>query len=135
MKTLLLERTSSLDDRTLGRLYVLDENNCKIYSCYTMELPWLNNRKFKSCIPAGKYIIKKRWSPKHKHHLHIKNVPGRTWILIHPFNYIKETQGCVGPGSEFISDGDSYVLRYSRITLDEILILLPKETVIEIRNS
>ena len=135
MNKLLLERTSSLHDRTLGKLYVIDENKNKLYSCYTMELPWLDNAKFKSCIPVGTYIIKKRWSLRHKHHLHIKAVPNRTWILMHPFNYIRETRGCIGVGSEFMPHIKSFALRYSRLTLDEILFLLPKETVIEIRNS
>jgi hypothetical protein len=66
--------------------------------CYTIELPWLGNQKRISCIPEGEYVLQKRFSPKLQWHLHLKNVPGRDLILIHPANDAKmELLGCIAP--------------------------------------
>ena len=64
--------------------------------CYTIELPWLGNQKRISCIPEGEYVLQKRFSPKFQWHLHLRNVPGRDLILIHPANDAKkELLGCI----------------------------------------
>ena len=66
--------------------------------CYTIELPWLGNQKRISCIPEGEYVLQKRFSPKFQWHLHLRNVPGRDLILIHPANDAKkELLGCIAP--------------------------------------
>lgn len=66
--------------------------------CYTIELPWLKNQRRISCIPEGEYVLQKRFSPKFKWHLHLQNVPGRDFILIHPANdATKELLGCIAP--------------------------------------
>ena len=66
--------------------------------CYTIELPWLGNQRRISCIPEGEYVLQKRFSPKFKWHLHLRNVPGRDLILIHPANDAKkELLGCIAP--------------------------------------
>lgn len=66
--------------------------------CYTIELPWLENQKQFSCVPEGEYVLEKRFSPKFQWHLHLKNVPGRDLILIHPANDAKtELMGCIAP--------------------------------------
>jgi hypothetical protein len=64
--------------------------------CYTIELPWLHNQQRVSCIPEGEYVLQKRFSPKFQWHLHLRNVPGRDLILIHPANDAKmELLGCI----------------------------------------
>ena len=66
--------------------------------CYTIELPWLQNQRRISCIPEGEYVLQKRFSPKFKWHIHLQNVPGRDFILIHPANDAKkELLGCIAP--------------------------------------
>ncbi|SEG27097.1 DUF5675 family protein [Flavobacterium urumqiense] len=66
--------------------------------CYAIELPWLHNQQRVSCIPEGEYVLQKRFSPKFQWHLHLKNVPGRDLILIHPANDAKsELLGCIAP--------------------------------------
>ncbi|MFV8357640.1 DUF5675 family protein [Flavobacterium sp. XS1P32] len=85
----------------LNRIYfpegtqgVLEWNSTIV--CYTIELPWLNNQRRISCIPEGEYVLQKRFSPKFKWHLHLRNVPGRDLILIHPANDAKkELLGCI----------------------------------------
>jgi len=79
-----------------GTQGVLEWNSTIV--CYTIELPWLGNQKRISCIPEGEYILRKRFSPKFKWHLHLMNVPGRDLILIHPANDAKkELLGCIAP--------------------------------------
>ena len=66
--------------------------------CYTIELSWLGNQKRISCIPEGEYVVQKRFSAKFQWHLHLKNVPGRDVILIHPANEARtELLGCLAP--------------------------------------
>ena len=133
MKKLILLRENFLPKLTLGTLYVVDVSRDgnrikRLAEFESLELPWKENRRNFSCIPAGTYIIKKRWSPKHRHHLHIKGVVGRTWILIHPGNKVKETRGCIFPGMRFgdlDSDGTIDILE-SRKALNEILQLIPE---------
>jgi len=77
-----------------------------LHVVYTIELPWKNNRTGVSCIPEGRYVIKKRFSLKFGWHLLLMNVPGRALILIHPANNARrELKGCIatvtvltGPG-------------------------------------
>ncbi|RTZ01411.1 hypothetical protein EKL98_15115 [Flavobacterium bomense] len=77
-----------------GTQGVLEWNGTLV--CYTIELPWLENQRRISCIPEGKYVLQKRFSPKFKWHIHLQNVPGRDFILIHPANDAKkELLGCI----------------------------------------
>jgi len=79
-----------------GTQGVLEWNGTLV--CYTIELPWLENQRRISCIPEGKYVLQKRFSPKFKWHIHLQNVPGRDFILIHPANdATKELLGCIAP--------------------------------------
>lgn len=74
--------------------------------CYTIELPWKQNAKGVSCIPEGKYLLKKRYSAKYKHHLLVEGVPQRSLILLHPANYaMQELQGCIAPVSKISGSG------------------------------
>jgi hypothetical protein len=86
--------------------------------CYTIELPWLGNQRRISCIPEGEYFLQKRFSPRFKLHLHLRNVPGRDLILIHPANDAKkELLGCIAPVTQHsgIGKGSS-----SRIALEKL---------------
>jgi hypothetical protein len=66
--------------------------------CYTIELPWRNNEVNRSCIPEGTYVLKRRYSTKFRWHIEIKDVPGRSYILIHPANHAaRELKGCIAP--------------------------------------
>tara|TARA_B100000809_G_C14953137_1_gene464634 strand:+ start:413 stop:808 length:396 start_codon:yes stop_codon:yes gene_type:complete len=65
---------------------------------FTIELPWLENRRNISCIPEGTYEIKARFSEKLKQHLILQQVQNRSLILMHPANNaLKELQGCIAP--------------------------------------
>lgn len=74
--------------------------------CSTIELPWLENKPRYSCIPEGRYELKKRFSRKYKIHLQVKDVRGRSFILVHPANdALKELKGCIAPVSFLTGEG------------------------------
>jgi hypothetical protein len=102
--------------------------------CYTIELPWLKNKRMVSCIPEGKYILKKRFSKKFGWHIHLIDVPGRQFILIHPANNAKkELLGCIAPVSYITGIG---IGNYSRKALkkltDLVFPMLDKNTEVEL---
>ena len=81
------------EEGTNGTLF----NSGKFF-CHTIELPWHDNKRNISCIPEGVYEVEPRFSKRFKHHLILKNVKGRSFILFHPANDAsKELQGCIAP--------------------------------------
>ena len=75
-----LQRTY-FKEGTNGVLFVNDT-----FLGFTIELPWIDNLKNKSCIPEGTYNLKARFSQKFNNHLILENVANRNLILIHPAN-------------------------------------------------
>ena len=74
--------------------------------CNTIELPWKENERRLSCIPEGKYILKKRYSKKFNWHIEVVNVPKRSGILFHPANHaLKELHGCIAPVTKISGAG------------------------------
>lgn len=74
--------------------------------CHTIELPWKNNEKRVSCIPEGKYFIRKRHSQKFKWHIEVIDVENRSFILFHPANNaLKELNGCIAPVTKLSGPG------------------------------
>jgi hypothetical protein len=89
------------DNGTNGELYAN-----RSLQCYTIELPWKDNLPGVSCIPEGRYGLKKRYSPRFKHHLILQNVPGRSLVLVHPANdALAELRGCIAPVSYLSAPG------------------------------
>ena len=78
----------------------------KLVVCNTIELPWLQNEHNISCIPEGRYELRKRVTQKRGQHLLVVNVKGRELILIHPANDAKkELRGCIAPVTTLIGPG------------------------------
>lgn len=93
--------------QTLGHFILYNDMDVAM-QCKSLELPDLNNEVRKSRIPAGVYCCEKRYSPKYKWHYWVKDVDGRTWILIHIGNYKDDTTGCILLGQDYVdinSDG------------------------------
>ncbi|QTD37105.1 hypothetical protein JL193_13410 [Polaribacter batillariae] len=89
---------------------------------FTIELPWIDNLKNKSCIPEGRYILKVRFSEKFKNHLVLENVNQRTLILIHSANHAKtELRGCIAPVTYLTGIGKGI---YSRDTMQKLMSLV-----------
>jgi len=87
--------------------------------CYTIELPWLDNRHGVSCIPEGKYELVKRYSKKFGKHLLLQGVVNRSLILMHPANDAqKELKGCIAPVSIHTGEGKG---SRSRIAFQKVM--------------
>lgn len=100
---LVLKRTYH-PDGTNGELFI---NGTSF--CFTIELPWKDNAKGSSCIPEGRYRLEKRFSEHHQHHLELKEVPGRSLILIHKANdAVRELRGCIAPVEHLTGHGKGY---------------------------
>lgn len=99
MKRAELLRGASSDQGTFGVLTIGQQ------TIYATELPWRDNRRQRSCIPAGKYRCELVRSPRFGLVYEVKNVPGRSNVLIHRANlggdiergWDTELQGCIAP--------------------------------------
>lgn len=110
---ILLVRTY-FKEGTNGALFIKDT-----FLGFTIELPWNDNIKNKSCIPEGRYILKARFSNKFKHHLILENVANRSLILIHSANNSKiDLKGCIAPVTYLTGIGKGL---YSKPLLEKLL--------------
>ena len=91
---LLVIRDEFTDKSTMGNLYLNGE-----WLCDTLELPYLDNQRSISCIPAGEYKVRLRTAEESATrdylHLLVEDVKDRTYILFHRGNSDKDTRGCV----------------------------------------
>ena len=98
---LLIIRETFTEVSTIGNLYLDSE-----WLCDTLELPYIDNQKSISCIPAGQYKVRLRLARESATrdylHLLVEDVKDRTYILFHRGNAAKDTRGCilVGIGRE-----------------------------------
>ena len=100
-RTALLRRDHEDDDGTTGILLASG-----LPSLEVMELPWRENRQCRSRVPAGRYRVVPRLSPRFGRVLHVLDVPGRSYILFHSGNLagdvergrLTHSQGCLLPG-------------------------------------
>jgi hypothetical protein len=97
MKRVYLFRTRCSDQGTEGIV---------IYNgkyCYSLELPWRDNKQNMSCVPKGEYDAQIRISPRFGRVYWVLEVEGRSYILIHSGNwagatdlgYKTHTSGCI----------------------------------------
>ena len=100
-------RFSSGKDSTSGALFSVVEG-VKTFLCYTLEDEYRDNKVYSETrIPAGIYEIRfrtvggfhakysKRFQDIHKGMLHIVDVPGFDYILVHCGNTDEHTAGCL----------------------------------------
>ncbi|MEP5341043.1 MAG: DUF5675 family protein [Algibacter sp.] len=125
-------------DLTLYRAYFKEGTNGTLFCsdtflCHTIELPWRNNKRNTSCIPEGQYQIEPRFSKRFQHHLILKTVKGRSYILFHPANNaLKDLEGCIAPVTYLSGIGKGI---YSKNAMQKLLSLVyqakdRKETVL-----
>ena len=99
-------RISSGEDSTSGLLF--DVTNKRKFLCYTLEDEYREEKIMgETRIPSGTYEVVfrksggfhnkyvKRYGEMHRGMLHIINVPGFDYILIHTGNTDKHTAGCL----------------------------------------
>lgn len=118
-----LYRTETGDHGTFG-IWVADG-----LSCFTAELPWRENAVGLSCIPAGRYEVRVRRSPRYGAIYHVTNVEGRTWILAHWGNlagdvqkgFKTHVQGCILLGSALGFISKQRAVLNSRLTVKKFM--------------
>lgn len=102
---LLLERAYLPDESaTFGRLTLRDGSRI-----YTLEPPWRGNEVKNSCIPEGVYALQLRESPQvrrasggeYTEGWEVADVQGRSFIMFHPGNWVRDTEGCILTGTGF----------------------------------
>tara|TARA_E500000318_G_scaffold108405_2_gene119221 strand:+ start:111 stop:692 length:582 start_codon:yes stop_codon:yes gene_type:complete len=127
-------RTQFGRDATNGLLFIDG-----LFECYTLEDQYQEVKVMhETCIPEGTYDIKfrtvggfherykKRYGNSHYGMLHLQDVPGFTYILIHAGNTDEHTSGCLIVGETqqdldvsedgFVgSSGKAYVKLYNKI--------------------
>jgi hypothetical protein len=130
MRNVYLFRTLTSDQGTEG---ILATDG---FFCKTLELPWRNNNRGISCIPAGEYIVKIRQSPRYGQIYWVTNVQGRTWILIHSGNYAGDktkgfkthVAGCILLGKKHGFLGNQRAVLNSRVTVRKFMRFMKNET-------
>lgn len=91
-----LVRVTEYNGATMGALCFNDKPEM-----LTLEEAWRNNETKISCIPDGKYKIKRHRSPKFGITFRVENVPERSEILFHIGNTAKDTEGCILLGQRY----------------------------------
>lgn len=86
-----------------------------VWRSHTLELPWRDNVRGMSCIPAGTYSASLTMSPRFRRKLWLlEKVPGRSGIRIHAANYYRQLEGCIAMGmgvSDIDKDGKLDIAR------------------------
>lgn len=142
MKKLLIKRFKDDGKQTQGRAMLFNGHE-KQLEFVTLEPPWLNNAIGKSCIPAGIYNVKPRYSPKYGNHFIIEGTSPREWVLFHVGNYIgsknpktgtPDSTGCILVGNAFVDLNRDGLLDISAsgLTMQKLLTLAPEGFVLEI---
>lgn len=122
-----LTRVVTSDKGTFG---ILSDGGTPLAN--TCEDPWKDNAANISCIPKGVYTCCKYSGTKYKDVWAVTDVPGRSAILIHQGNTIKDTEGCILVGNGFGSvDGLPAVIN-SVATLEMLKKKLPDEFILTV---
>lgn len=99
------------------------------FKCFTLELPWRDNQSNISCIPADSYPTVIRVSPRFGQVYWVKEVPNRSFILIHSGNwagdiakgYKSHVNGCILLGKRMGLLANQLAVLNSRITVKEFM--------------
>ena len=101
LPTFVLARLRQNSFATYGE--IIDDTHAVI--CVTLELPWRNNERDRSCIPPRPqlaYVCERRWSNKHGKELWwITGVEDRDDCELHIGDLPCDTEGCVLLGTAF----------------------------------
>lgn len=123
MRQVEILRLRRSDQGTEGIL-ISEEFNCK-----TLELPWRENQRQISCIPPDIYNVEIRISNKYGRVYWIRNVPNRSYILIHSGNYAGDKEkgfkthvmGCILLGKKSGFLGKQVAVLNSRIAVRQFM--------------
>jgi len=99
------------------------------FNCRTLELPWRENQQQISCIPPADYKVEIRLSNKYGRIYWVRQVPNRSYILIHSGNYAGDTSkgfkshvmGCILLGKKSGFLGGQVAVLNSRIVVRQFM--------------
>jgi len=117
---LIINRLSQDYAQTIGELLLIGIGEIRRFC--SVELPWKENQRSISCIPAGRYKAEKEIHGRFGKCIRVHSVPGRSGILIHSANHFHQLEGCIAPGKGFFDiDADGHVdVTKSRLAMDQI---------------
>lgn len=113
-----LHRFCKYDSGTFGRFLING------FTAYSVERPWLSNKPFVSCIPAGIYTCRRTLSPKFGETFEVMWVKDRTHILFHVANTPEELHGCIALGEKLGCVNGSWAILNSRNTIRRFMDVL-----------
>lgn len=128
MSNVVIQRHSESAQGTTGELTVEGK------TWTTLELPWRGNKPYISRIPAGDYPGERYESRRFGYSLGIRDVEGRSSILIHTGNFAgaapdwqTDSYGCVLLGKKLRS-------LYNRNGADQVAVLSSRQAIGEFRE-
>jgi hypothetical protein len=127
MKRLTLVRVTEYNGGTFGVLSIDGEP-----LCVTCEDPWRDNERKISCIPEGRYKIRKHTSPRYGVCFRVDDVPERTHILVHAGNTSDDTLGCILLGTSFGSLGGKPAIVQSKPAVSRFMERMGSDTEAEL---
>lgn len=98
---------------------------------HILERPWRSNESNVSCICAGSYtaeFLERSSSGKYRNIFWLRNVPGRSGILIHNGNTVNHSKGCLIIGKRKGTLGSRRAVFNSKTALHEFVELMERET-------
>ena len=127
MKSIKIYRISTTQDCIRG-VICLDDTPLGV----TLELPWKDNARNISAIPVGEYEAEltpasTRLTGGTGKAIAIKNVPGRSGILIHVGNTTLDTQGCILIGQKYGTLYNKPAVLESREAFSKLIAAVGKE--------
>lgn len=119
MKTVTLKRLVESEAGTQGSL------STDGFTCKTLELPWRDNRRQRSCVPPGSYRCQQVQSPKFGLVYTLTGTEPRSNVLIHSGNFAGDVelglkthvQGCILLGKYFGAIEGQQAILLSRPTV------------------
>tara|TARA_R110002012_G_scaffold62994_4_gene165867 strand:- start:1656 stop:2108 length:453 start_codon:yes stop_codon:yes gene_type:complete len=131
---LLLIRDTFTEESTIGKLYLNGE-----WGGDTLELPYKDNQRSISCIPAGEYNVRLRLARESGSrdylHLLVQDVPNRSYILFHRGNTSSDSRGCILLGLSREQDRVNNSTKALDLLIKEILILGGENIKLIIKNK
>ena len=118
---IILQRLTTSDNGTFGIL-IKDDRPFLV----TLELPWKDNQRNISCIPAATYKATKVFSEHFQKYLFIlSNIVNRDAVEMHIGNDIRDTHGCILLGMQYSLA--SYAIVNSKLAFDSFMSMMPDE--------
>lgn len=131
---IIVDRIFANNHKILSECYLIDEKGQDIFQFKGIELPWNDNQKNISSIPANIYnaVAVRRYSNQ-KYALWIQDVPNRSQIMIHTANFARQLLGCLAPGEKFADlDRDGIIdVKHSQKIMDKLQKHIPLGTEIQ----